>query len=941
MKAIRSMLATAWFGVLAASGGGGDSAPPVGPPAPPGPPAAPPHLTLTLADTLGRFVDGATITVASTGVAGASDASGKATLKVPVGSEQVLAIARSGFAEQVRVVRLAATATEGSAVALLVPREPAATIPAIEAGGSATGKHGVKVEFPADALVDANGQPVTGTIDLFMTPLDVSSSDVGAFPGLFEGIPTGAARSLIVSLGASELVPQQGGQKLRLAAGKTATIELPIYARTLFDGTAIEAGATIPFWSLASATGLWTQEGNATVVASAASPTGLALRATIGHFSWWNVDQAAPATLVNLTVNAIGLTVPAGTTTLVQAQVVAGTGPTSVGTTGFTVGVAQAERVPALAAIRFSTSFAVGDRTCSGSATVNVVAGATVDVPLNAVCVQLPTPTIVAPAGLSSTNSSAPTHVQIVVDGSQPDSVELLVDGTVVQTFGPQFFYVHLLDTAGFPEGTVFLQARATLSGVQSSGNSVTLVIDRTAPQATQISPPPGSQVSRDTTFAVTFDEPVNPLPFALADAVKLSVTPPGAATPVVLPADIVLDTSGLTLTVTLPPGTALPLGTAGLTWGGLGDAAGNAIAGTVAATWEVDRSELVGPPLSHLSGAADFIGAALAIGADGSLLVAHKPAPGDFISLSRYDPASGTWVVVVPAVNERPTQSMLQLAIDGSGLPYVAFVQQTAADPGAFELVLKRLVGGTTLEPAAPAVALPGTRGIDVSSGSMAIDASNRPVITFTDPNVSNVRLFRLEAGALVSQAPVATLAFDPDLALQADGTILVGFIQGFAGSNAGALRVASVVNGNVQLLGPVIDSAPNATQSIAQPRVVARGNEPWVFWNKFDGASRRAHAARFDGTSWIETTLPAPIDAFELDAAVLDGDPILAASQSNGQTQVLRLRNGAWEAGVDATPLAGPGDRMQLVVRGTTTALISSNRSNPIAEVQRLQLP
>jgi len=528
--------------------------------------------------------------------------------------------------------------------------------------------------------------------------------------------------------------------------------------------------------------------------------------------------------------------------------------------------------------------------------------------------------------------------VQIVLAGSQPDSVELLANGVVVQTFGPQFFYVHLLDTAGLPEGTTTLQARATLVGSTRSSNTVAVVIDRTPPSTTQVTPDAAALVSRSTTFSVSFDEPVNAAPFQLTDLVKLTSTPLGQTTPVPVAADVRLDTAGLTLSVR--PLADLPPGIAGLSWGGLRDAAGNTIAGTVAATWTVDQSGFVGPALSHISSTInDTLGAALAIGIDGRPLAAHKPAPGDFISLSRYDPATDTWPVVVAAVNERPTKNLLQLAIDGNGVAYVAFVQQTAADPAAFELVLKRLVGNT-LDLAAPAVTLPGARGIDINQGSMAIDASNRPVIAFTDPNGGNVRLFRLEQGALVSQAVIATLSADPHLALQDDGTILVSWLQGFGGSNAAALRVARVVNGNVTVL-PQVDSVPDATQGIGQARVLARGNEPWVVWNKFDGFVRRTHSARFDGTAWIDVPFPAPIDGGELAVAVLGGDPILALGDGNGHIAVLRLRNGAWEPGFDATPNAGAGDHMQLAVRGTTAMLISSQVNAPIAEVQRLLFP
>jgi len=132
MQMIRSWFVVAGVGLLVACGGGGGDAG-----APPSVPVATATVAVTVADTLGRFVDAATVTVASTGATATTSATGKATLQVPVSSEQVLVLAKSGFAEQVRLLTLAAGATQGSLTALMVSREPAQAIASIEAGGSA------------------------------------------------------------------------------------------------------------------------------------------------------------------------------------------------------------------------------------------------------------------------------------------------------------------------------------------------------------------------------------------------------------------------------------------------------------------------------------------------------------------------------------------------------------------------------------------------------------------------------------------------------------------------------------------------------------------------------------------------------------------------------------------------------------------------------------
>ena len=76
-----------------------------------------------------------------------------------------------------------------------------------------------------------------------------------------------------------------------MAVGKTAIIELPVYATRRIDGTLVVAGDTVPLWSLDETTALWVQEGVGTIVVSAGSPSGLAMRATVSHFSWWNSDM--------------------------------------------------------------------------------------------------------------------------------------------------------------------------------------------------------------------------------------------------------------------------------------------------------------------------------------------------------------------------------------------------------------------------------------------------------------------------------------------------------------------------------------------------------------------------------------------------------------------------------------------------------------------------
>ena len=98
---------------------------------------------------------------------------------------------------------------------------------------------------------------------------------------------------------------------MKTASGKEVTFfEKPISVTsgipagvTKPDGTALAAGDTIPVWSHSKTTGLWTYEGNTTVV-----DNGGKLEATysITHLSLWNVDYQVEQCAKGATVNFTG-----------------------------------------------------------------------------------------------------------------------------------------------------------------------------------------------------------------------------------------------------------------------------------------------------------------------------------------------------------------------------------------------------------------------------------------------------------------------------------------------------------------------------------------------------------------------------------------------------------------------------------------------------------
>jgi len=245
----------------------------------------------------------------SDGVLATSNANGEITFTVSPDKADSVRLRKTGYAAQ--TVMLEVVDKSVVFLATLGERNPAVTLNA-DAAIDLTGNTGAMVSMAPGALVDANGNPVTGNIQLSMTPVDVSDeNEVGVFPGAFAGTNIdGTAAPIIMSYGTVEYHFTQNGEKLNLASGQIATIEIPVFVTKHPDGSLMQIGDEGALWSLDEATGQWLQENTGIIVASVQSPTGLALRATVTHFSWWNFD-VAPATC-NLGVTATGL--PADTT---------------------------------------------------------------------------------------------------------------------------------------------------------------------------------------------------------------------------------------------------------------------------------------------------------------------------------------------------------------------------------------------------------------------------------------------------------------------------------------------------------------------------------------------------------------------------------------------------------------------------------------------------
>ncbi|MDC0603572.1 PKD domain-containing protein [Aliiglaciecola sp.] len=163
-------------------------------------------------------------------------------------------------------------------------------------GGNFFGPDGTSVGIPPEALRRADGSIVTGEVELYITPIDISDErEVGAFPGSYYGTDgIGEPQDSLFSYGVFDITFEENGVELQLIDDTLATLILPLYATKSYENADLVVGDVIPLWYLDVETGLWMYESDGQVIADPIAPNGLALEATTSHFTTFNSDINPP-----------------------------------------------------------------------------------------------------------------------------------------------------------------------------------------------------------------------------------------------------------------------------------------------------------------------------------------------------------------------------------------------------------------------------------------------------------------------------------------------------------------------------------------------------------------------------------------------------------------------------------------------------------------------
>ncbi|MCB0395527.1 MAG: carboxypeptidase regulatory-like domain-containing protein [Flavobacteriales bacterium] len=163
----------------------------------------------------------------------------------------------------------------------MVKNNPTHTINA-QTGGTATLSNGSEVKFPANAVVDEQGNSYSGTVQLaiqYLAPGDAFFGEL--LPGDLSAERTDGSEAVLKSFGMLNVeLTGTSGQSLQIKDGEEAELTVAVPA-----GLQGEAPSTLPLWYFDEVLGMWKEEGEAQF-------NGSVYVGKVKHFTWWNCDMA-------------------------------------------------------------------------------------------------------------------------------------------------------------------------------------------------------------------------------------------------------------------------------------------------------------------------------------------------------------------------------------------------------------------------------------------------------------------------------------------------------------------------------------------------------------------------------------------------------------------------------------------------------------------------
>jgi hypothetical protein len=240
-------------------------------------------------DPAGEPVEGATVEVGELHLQSMSSATGQFGFdELPVNTALALSISHPDYVERVVRIDLPGDRAERFLrVQLSAPAAPQTGDDAT-AATSVSGADGSSAQIEGGSLTDENGDPISGSFEVVVTPLDVVSYP-NQLPGGSTAVLSDGSLAELKSAGAVHVAFYQDGEPLQVAPGRMVTVKVPMYVPLA------QAGETLPSFELNAASGLWLEQPSATVETAADAPPSTVATIEIARAGWWLVGtEVAP-----------------------------------------------------------------------------------------------------------------------------------------------------------------------------------------------------------------------------------------------------------------------------------------------------------------------------------------------------------------------------------------------------------------------------------------------------------------------------------------------------------------------------------------------------------------------------------------------------------------------------------------------------------------------
>ncbi len=247
-------------------------------------------ISVSVRNLAGDPISGAAVSMAGDNAVTSGD--GKVSFIANSSDNRIVTVIADGYMRQQKASAIADLGSDSAQTITLMPMVAAGQINA-GTGGVATGQTGATVTVNADSLIDEEGNPVTGEVDVFITAVDVSDEEQRMlFPGGFEARTADDTEQTIHSYGMADFTFRQGDNELQLKEGSTAQITLPmdLTLKPTDDGLGMQlvAGDIVPLWYYDYEQSLWIEDGSGTVIDLGGGD--LATVGDVTHFTPWNSD---------------------------------------------------------------------------------------------------------------------------------------------------------------------------------------------------------------------------------------------------------------------------------------------------------------------------------------------------------------------------------------------------------------------------------------------------------------------------------------------------------------------------------------------------------------------------------------------------------------------------------------------------------------------------